>query len=65
MSDENLQTILQRLDRIEANQEKAKEIADAYIKASDRVANLAFTVITAAVTVLSPAVKVLAEYFTR
>jgi Mlc titration factor MtfA (ptsG expression regulator) len=36
-------------------------------KASDRVANLAFTVVTAsaAVVVLAPAVKIIAEYLTR
>ena len=38
---------------------------ETYQKASDRVANLAFTVVTAsaAVVVLAPAVKVLAEFF--
>jgi len=38
-----------------------------YQKASDGVANLAFTVVTAsaAVVVLAPAVKVLAEFFAQ
>jgi hypothetical protein len=42
-------------------------VSEAYQKAADRVANLAFTVVTAsaAVIVLAPAVKVLAEYVTR
>jgi hypothetical protein len=67
MSDESSQAILQRLDRIELEIKEVKITNDAYQKASDRVANLAFTVITAAaaVTVLSPAVKIFSEYLTR
>jgi hypothetical protein len=64
--------INERLDRIEKllnkqieDQSKFNERLETYQKASDRVANLAFTVVTAsaAVVVLAPAVKVLAEFF--
>jgi sugar-specific transcriptional regulator TrmB len=64
--------INERLDRIEKllnkqieDQSKFNEHLETYQKASDRVANLAFTVVTAsaAVVVLAPAVKVLAEFF--
>jgi hypothetical protein len=48
MSDESSQAILERLDRIELEIKEVKINNDAYQKASDRVANLAFTVITAA-----------------
>ena len=67
MSDESSQAILERLDRIEQEIKEVKINNDAYQKASDRVANLAFTVITAAaaVTVLSPAVKIFSKYLTR
>ena len=51
------------IDKIDRFNEKL----ETYQKASDRVANLAFTVVTAsaAVVVLAPAVKVIAEYLTR
>lgn len=64
--------INERLDRIEKllnkqieDQSKFNERLETYQKASDRFANLAFTVVTAsaAVVVLAPAVKVLAEFF--
>lgn len=66
MSDENTQVILQRLDRIKVeikaiklNNDAYQKTSDTHIKASDQVANLAVTVITAlaAVTGLSPAVN--------
>jgi hypothetical protein len=60
MSDESTQAILPRLDRIELEIKEVKINNDAYQKASDRVANLAFTVVTAAA-----AVKVFSEYLTR
>ncbi len=75
MSDENtqviIQTVLERIDRLETQLEAdlrdANTRIDAYQKASNQVVNLAFTVITAAaaVTILSPAVKAVADYFTR
>jgi hypothetical protein len=75
MTDENtqtiIQTVLERIDRLETRLEAdlrdANTRIDAYEKASNQVVNLAFTVITAAaaVTILSPAVKAVAEYFTR
>lgn len=75
MTDENTQIILQKLDEkfsnleneLKADLRDANTRIDAYQKASNQVVNLAFTVITAAaaVTILSPAVKAVAEYFTR
>jgi hypothetical protein len=67
MSDENTQTILERLDRIEANQEIYIKISEGYQKASDRVANLAFTLVgaTAVIAVISPAVKAITKYAIR
>ncbi len=57
-------------EKVDKFTDEAKESnirIDAYQKASNQVVNLAFTVITAAaaVTILSPAVKAVAEYFTR
>lgn len=62
-----LQPIIERLDKLTIDLEKSNDRIDAYQKASNQVVNLAFTVITAAaaVTILSPAVKAIAEYFTR
>ena len=66
------QTPEERLERIERllnkqieDQSKFNLMLETYQKASDRVANLAFTVVTAsaAVVVLAPAVRVLAEFF--
>lgn len=56
-----------RLDALEGNFREFQVVGVIYQKAADRVANLAFTVVTAsaAVIVLAPAVKVLAEYVTR
>ncbi len=60
--------------RIEAAVEKSNERTakfdekfSYYQQASDRVANLAFTVVTAsaAVIILSPAVKAISEFYTR
>jgi hypothetical protein len=66
------QTPEERLERIERllnkqveDQAKFNLILATYQKVSDRVANLAFTVVTAsaAMVVLAPAVRVLAEFF--
>jgi hypothetical protein len=56
-------TLRELLDTINRFNEKL----ETYQKASDRVANLAFTVVTAsaAVIVLAPAVKVIAEFLAR
>ena len=78
MTDENTKTILDRLDGIENEQKELKntievfiKVSDAYQKAADRgaaaserVANLAFTVVgaAAAIAIISPAVKALAEF---
>jgi hypothetical protein len=64
---EAIQLIIERLDKLTIDVEKSNDRIDAYQKASNQVVNLAFTVITAAaaVTILSPAVKAVAEYFTR
>jgi hypothetical protein len=64
MSDENTQTILERLDRIEANQEIYIKISEGYQKAADRVTNLAFTLV-GATAVISPAVKAITKYAIR
>jgi hypothetical protein len=49
------------------NQEVFFKLSDGYQKAADRVANLAFTVVgaAAAIAVISPAVKSLAEFVAR
>jgi septation ring formation regulator EzrA len=71
---EAVQSVIERLDRLTIDVEKSTDETkeaniriDAYQKASNQVVNLAFTVIAAAaaVTILSPAVKAVAEYFTR
>jgi len=56
-----VEDIAQLIDKID----RFNERLETYQKASDRVANLAFTVVTAsaAVVVLAPAVRVFAEFF--
>jgi hypothetical protein len=66
----NTQAVTHLSEKVDKLTDEAKESnirIDAYQKASNQVVNLAFTVITAAaaVTILSPAVKAVAEYFTR
>lgn len=78
MTDENTQIILSRLEEkfstleaeikdIRMNQEVFFKLSDGYQKAADRVANLAFTVVgaAAAIAVISPAVRALAEFAAR
>jgi hypothetical protein len=57
--------LLAQFQALSEKVERFSDRLDTYQKASDRVANLAFTVVTAsaAVVVLVPAVKVLAEFF--
>ncbi|NKB18429.1 MAG: hypothetical protein HC770_10945 [Pseudanabaena sp. CRU_2_10] len=64
---DRLDTLTLEMDDIRHEQKESNIRIDAYQKASNQVVNLAFTVITAAaaVTILSPAVKAVAEYFTR
>jgi hypothetical protein len=63
--DDRLERIERLLNKQIEDQAKFNFMLETYQKASDRVANLAFTVVTAsaAVVVLAPAVKVLAEFF--
>jgi hypothetical protein len=74
MSDENaleikneLKAIEGKIEELRLEQRDSNTRIDAYQKASTQVVNLAFTVIiaAAAVTILSPAVKAVADYFTR
>jgi len=74
MSDENTETILGKLAILESEIKDIKasndvfaKVSEGYQKAADRVANLAFTVVTAsaAVVVLAPAVRAVADYFSR
>jgi DnaJ-domain-containing protein 1 len=74
MSEENFQALLHEINEIKNEQKDTRnaievfsKVNDAYQKAADRVANLAFTVVTAsaAVVVLAPAVRAVADYFTR
>jgi len=63
--DDRLERIERLLNKQIEDQAKFNFMLETYQKASDRVANLAFTVVTAsaAVVVLAPGVKVLAEFF--
>jgi DnaJ-domain-containing protein 1 len=74
MSEENFQALLHEINEIKNEQKDTRnaievfsKVNDAYQKSADRVANLAFTVVTAsaAVVVLAPAVRAVADYFTR
>jgi hypothetical protein len=61
----NFEEIDKRFTKLENDIREVKITSEAYQKASSQIVSLAFAVITAAaaVAVLSPAVKVLTEFF--
>lgn len=63
----NLEELKANQEKLALNQEVFFKLSDGYQKAADRVANLAFTVVgaAAAIAVISPAVKSLAEFVAR
>jgi len=63
----NLEELRVSQEKLAMNQEVFLKLSDGYQKAADRVANLAFTVVgaAAAIAVISPAVKSLAEFVAR
>jgi hypothetical protein len=60
----NLEELKANQEKLALNQEVFLKLSDGYQKAADRVANLAYTFVgaAAAIAVISPAVKSLAEF---
>jgi len=63
----NLEELRASQEKLAMNQEVFFKISEGYQRAADRVANLAFTFVgaAAAIAVISPAVKSLAEFAAR